>query len=138
MLMSLLMKLFRGFTNWKEGTQCFREHEKRECHRIALETLTTLPKTPNIGELLSSSLAKDREQNRRCLLKILRCLRSRQGCAIRGDLGQGNLMQLMKVMSEDPKVRFMIITLNLFLIVYIYTYPVSGMVGKEKRKVCLL
>ncbi len=48
-------------------------------------------------------------------------------------------MQLMKVNSEeDPKVRFMIITLNLFLIVYIYTYPVSGMVGKEKRKLCLL
>ena len=102
------MQLFRGFTNWKEGTQCFRGHENRKCHKIALETLITLPKTtPNIGEILSSSLASDREQNRRCLLKILSGLRflARQGCAIRGDLGEGNLMQLMKVMSrEDSKV----------------------------------
>ncbi len=69
-----------------------------------MEILVSLPKTtPNIGEMLSSTLAKDREQNRNCLLKILRGLKylARQGCAIRGDLGEGNLMQLMKVMSED-------------------------------------
>ena len=69
-----------------------------------METLVTLPKTtPNIGEMLSSTLTADKQQNRSCLLKILRGLRylARQGCAIRGDLGEGNLLQLLKVMSED-------------------------------------
>ncbi len=98
------MQLFRGFTNWKEGTQSFRAHENRKSHKVALEILVSLPKTtPNIGGMLSSSLAVDREQNRSCLLKILHGLKylARQGCAIRGDLGEGNLMQLMKLMSED-------------------------------------
>jgi len=57
------------------------------------EKLITLPKsTPNVGEMLSHSLASDREQNRCSLLKILSGLRflACQGCATRGDLGEGN------------------------------------------------
>ena len=53
--------------------------------------------------MLSSSLASDKEQNRRFLLKNCSGLRflAWQGCAIRGNLGEANLMQLMKVMSEE-------------------------------------
>lgn len=63
----------------------------------------------DVGEMLSSSLASERSNNRHCLLKILSALKflARQGCAIRGHNqsdnpgNEGNLMQLMILVSED-------------------------------------
>lgn len=68
--------------------------------------------------MLSKSLSTQRASNRQCLLKVLSSLKflARQGCGIRGhdDKCDGNLYQLVKLMSqEDPKVT-MIAILNYF------------------------
>lgn len=77
-------------------------------HKIALESLITLPKTTkNLGSMLSTSLTSTRENNRHCLMLVLNSLRylARQGCALRGDKEEGNLIQLVKLMgNSDSKV----------------------------------
>ena len=90
----------------------FRQHEKSQCHKIAVEKLFTLPATTrDVGEMLSTNLSRNRANNRHCLLKVLGGLKflARQSCGIRGhgDQGEGNLFQLMKLLSEDDsKVNF--------------------------------
>ena len=75
-----------------------------------MEKLVTLPATfHDVGEMLSCGLLSERSNNQHCLLKILSALKflARQGCAIRGHDqsdhtgNEGNLMQLMKLVSED-------------------------------------
>ena len=100
----------QGFCNWKDGTVAFRQHEKSVCHKLAVEkVITLLATTSDVGEMLSTALARDRANNRHFLLKILSSLQylARQGCAIRGhdDKCDGNLYQLMKFVSKnDSKV----------------------------------
>lgn len=79
------------------------------CHKLAVEKLCTIPATcHNVGEMLSNSIAAEKENNRHCLLKVVSGLKflARQGCGIRGhDDKEGNLLQLMKLLGEsDPKV----------------------------------
>lgn len=100
----------KGFSNWKDATVAFRQHEESACHKEAVEKMLTLPATtPNVGEMLSSTLAKEKAANRHCLLKVLSSLRflARQGCGIRGhdDDKEGNFQQLFLLLAEDdPKV----------------------------------
>ena len=77
-------------------------------HKEAVEKVLTLPSTTrDVGKLLSSAHAREKEVNRHCLLKILTDLRllARQGCAIRGHSGEndGNFHRLLKLRSEDDK-----------------------------------
>ena len=45
-----------GFSNWKDATIRFKNHESSGCHREAMERAITLPKvTKDIGELLSEA-----------------------------------------------------------------------------------
>lgn len=64
-----------------------------------------LPKTTSdVGEMLSSTLAQEKAENRQCLLKVLSSLRflARQGCGIRGhDESDGNFFQLLKLLCQD-------------------------------------
>ena len=100
----------RGFSNWKDATQIFRKHEKSGCHMEAVEVIITLPRqTRDVGELLSSAHATEKEENRRCLRKILSNIRflARQGLPLRGDQDEsdGNFIQLLKLRGEDdPKL----------------------------------
>jgi len=85
--------------------------------------------TQNIGEMLSSSLAKQKSTNRHCLLKVILCLKfsARQGCAIRGhkDLDDGNFYQLMKLKNEDDSKVKLVLLLDVKLYnAYSYTYSV--------------
>lgn len=70
-----------------------------------MEKLLTLPTTTSdVGEMLSSTLIKEKAENRQCLLKVLSSLRflARQGCGIRGhDEADGNFFQLLKLRCED-------------------------------------
>ena len=85
---------------------------RRKClgPKEAVEKMLTLPATtPNVSEILSSTLAKEKGTNRHCLLKVLSSLRflARQGCGIRGhdDDKEGNCQQLFLLLAEDdPKV----------------------------------
>ncbi|KAH3773530.1 hypothetical protein DPMN_174892 [Dreissena polymorpha] len=71
-----------GFSNWKAGTEKFRKHDESECHKEM-----TLPATTrDVGEMLSAGHAKEKADNRKQLLQILRSIRylARQGIALRG------------------------------------------------------
>ena len=101
-----LSQLSKGFSNWKDATISFRQHERSLCHKEAVEKLLTLPATTtDIGEMLSSTLVQEKAENRHCLLKVLSSLRflARQGCGIRGhdDKKDGNFYQLFTLRCED-------------------------------------
>ena len=63
-----------------------------------LKTITLPATTGNVGEMLSSQLAKQRLERRKCFLKLLSNVRflARQGLAFRGDGNESdsNFMQL--------------------------------------------
>ena len=77
----------KGFSNWKDGTIGFKNHEASASHKEALQ-VTLLPTTcSDIGDMLNKQHADIKKLNRECLLKILYNLQflARQGIAIRGD-----------------------------------------------------
>ena len=56
----MILQVSKGFFNWKDAIVAFRQHEKSACHKEAVEMLLTLPANmQNIGEMLSSTLAKE-------------------------------------------------------------------------------
>ena len=89
----------------EDATSSFRHHENSLCHKEAVEKLLILPATTtDVGELLSSTLAKQKADNRHCLMKVITSLQylARQGCSIRGhDEKEGNLFQLVVLQSKD-------------------------------------
>ena len=70
--------------------------------------LTLASTTPNNGEMLPSSLAKEKVNNRHCLLKVMSSLKylARQGISVRGrdDKETGNFFQLLTLRSEDDSL----------------------------------
>ena len=95
-----------GFHNWKDATAKFSKHESSQCHKEAVLKIITLPTTTgDVGEMMSSQLAKQRLERRKCLLKLLSNVRflSRQGLPLRGDGKEmdSNFMQLLTLRSED-------------------------------------
>ena len=95
-----------GFSNWKDATTKFNKPEASQCHKDAVLKTITLPATTgNVGEILSSQLAKQRLERRKCFLKLLSNARflSRQGLTFRGDGNELdlNFMQLLNLRSED-------------------------------------
>ena len=95
-----------GFSNWKDATAKFAKHEGSRCHKDSvLKTITLPATTSDVGEMLSSQLAKERLERRKCLLKLLSNARflSRQGLAFRGDGEEldSNFMRLIYLRSED-------------------------------------
>lgn len=70
-----------------------------------MEKLLTIPATTaDVGELLSSTLAQQKADNRHCLMKVITSLQflARQGCSIRGhDEKDGNLFQLLALRNKD-------------------------------------
>ena len=92
--------LSTGFSNWKDATRKFAQHES------VLKTLALPSSTPNIAEALSSQTQKERLDHRKCFLKIVANVRflARQGLPLRGHGDQecdSNFMQLLKLISED-------------------------------------
>lgn len=94
--------IFAGFCNWKDATVAFPNHEKSETHKTAVELVVTLPETTkDVGELLSSTHAAEKSENRKCLITIAENIQflARQGIALRGDdnEAESNFMQLIKL-----------------------------------------
>lgn len=83
------------------NTQC-------RCHQHAVQVMIVLPKTTHdIGESLSSAHMKQKEDNRKVLLKIIQNIKflSRQGIALRGhDDTESNFTQLFKLRELDNPV----------------------------------
>ena len=95
-----------GFSNWNDATAKSSKHKGSLCHKDSvLKTITLPATTSDVGEMLSSKLAKERLQGRNCLLHLLSNARflSRQGLAFRGDVEESdsNFMRLIYLRSED-------------------------------------
>ena len=98
-----------GFCNWKDATRCFHKHELTVTHKAAVEYMVTLPATTSdIGDLLSSNYASQKQANRH-MLKIIQNVRflARQGLALQGDGDEkeSNFMQLLQLRAiDDPNI----------------------------------
>ena len=71
-----------GFSNCKDATVGFANHEKSATHKHAMEVVVTLSQTHrDIGEMLSTSHASEKAVNRQCLMKVAENIRflARQG-----------------------------------------------------------
>ena len=97
--------IIKGFTNWKDATDCFRRHEQSKCHSESLELMVKLPNAVHdIGEALSNAHALGKSTNRKILLKILQNTQflTRQGIALQGhDEKESNFLQLFKLRECD-------------------------------------
>ena len=59
-----------GFS--KDAIAKFSKHEGSQCHKDSVLKTVTLPTTSSdVGEMLSSQLARERMHRRKCLLKLL-------------------------------------------------------------------
>ena len=97
-----------GFNNWQKALHKFRKHELSRCHRFAVDTITRSSK--DVDEMLSTSYAKEKADNRKALYTILSTTRflARQGLPLRGSYtGHGcgesnsNFMQLLELRKHD-------------------------------------
>jgi len=72
------------YTNWKDATRNFANHEKTEFYRQAAITLQ--PKR-DVSEMLSSKVATDKQKIRNYFLMVLSSIKylTRQGLPLRGD-----------------------------------------------------
>ena len=105
--------IHRCYANWKDAsgkTGAFCKHESSSLHKQAVEVIYTLPRTtPDVGELLSTAHANEKESNRKYLLKIAQTVRylARQGLPLRGDGNEidSNFAQLLLLRAnDDPKI----------------------------------
>lgn len=101
-----------GFSNWKKALSKFQKHQCSVAHHEAVNLIQTLPSThKDVGEMLSSTHAKQKSENRKMLLYILRTIRilGRQGLPLRGKYQSGeergeldsNFIQFLKDHAED-------------------------------------
>ena len=61
-----------GFSNWKDAIVKFSKHEGSQCHKDSVLKTVTLPTTSSdVGEMLSSQLARERMHRCKCFLKLL-------------------------------------------------------------------
>jgi len=97
----------KGFSNWKKALLRFQEHQTSQCHQVAVEYEMVIPRTHgNIVDMTSTTARATREENRRCLAKIIESLQylARQGIAFRGDDDkESNFIQLLKLRAKDDK-----------------------------------
>ena len=87
----------------------FKKHEGSRCHCEAVEVVISLPACcKDVGTQLSQQYAKEIENNRKILLKILSCVKflARQGLALRGDGDESdsNFLQLFHFQADDMTV----------------------------------
>ena len=94
-----------GFSNWKKALTRFEEHQTSDCHRMAVEYYTSIPKTcGNILEMSNDIAKKTMEINRMCFIKVIECLQNlaRQGQAFQGHADdESNFTQLLKLRGKD-------------------------------------
>lgn len=94
-----------GFSNWKKALVRFNDHQKSECHQLALDHEINIPKTNlNIIDITNINAHKVRKENRHVFAKTVETLQflGRQGIAIRGkDELESNFYQLLKLRSKD-------------------------------------
>lgn len=93
-----------GSHNWKKALEIFATHQKAHSHCQAV-TVSAHDSNP-VSVQLSSSWAKQQKEASHSLLRIVSSVQylARQGQALRGKSGSGNLDQQLKLRSEDDPV----------------------------------
>ena len=69
------------------------KHAESRCHKEAVDRLLSIPRdVGDVSERLDSQLTVQRQENRECLIQILRAVRflARQGLAFRGSSKSGS------------------------------------------------
>ena len=99
-----------GFSNWKKAIERFNKHESSLSYHQAVDFVEKIPHTTkNVGEMLSSTYAQQKAENRVMLKIILSSIRflGRQGLALRGrykDLATDDLKVSGEINSNFCKV----------------------------------
>lgn len=94
-----------GFRNWKKAIDRFSAHAKSQMHIHAMNVYAQKGNT--IGSQLSSAVARQQEEARNGLTKIVGSIKylARQGLALRGHVeDRGNLSQHLKEKADDDPV----------------------------------
>ena len=96
----------KGFSNGKDASRCFSNHEKTTPHRTAVELMITLPRTTgDVAKMLSSTLAAEKRDNQCYLLKVAESIKflARQSIPLLGDGDEedSNYMQLLHLHVAD-------------------------------------
>ena len=98
-----------GFSNWKDATARFRNHEKSNCHKIAVDNVIAPPAVKSVGVMLSEEYRDEIKHNQKMLLTILRGVQhlGRQGLAIKGDDDESNsnFIQTLKLLDLDGSMK---------------------------------
>lgn len=86
-----------GFSNWQKALHKFSKHEQSACHRPA----NMISKTSKaVDEILCTSLAKEKADNRKAMLTIISTIRFlAHGCET-----NSNFLQLLHLRKEDIPV----------------------------------
>lgn len=100
--------IYGGFSNWKDATRCFNKHETSVIHKTAVDVVVTIPKTGDVGGMLSAAHALEKKANQ-YLFKLIQNIKflARQGIALRGDGDEkkSNFLQLLLLRSvDDPSL----------------------------------
>ena len=91
---------------WKGGPIAFKNHQRSNCHREAVEALVVLPRcTKDVGELQSAVHQAENARNHEMLLLVLQIVRflARQGLPLRGDGDESgsDFIQLLYLRGVD-------------------------------------
>ena len=74
----------------------FREHHNSECHTLSLAYERQDPEYPSIMDSMSSAATEKRSEERKYLMKLIECVKSRQGIPLQGEHDDNdNLTQLL-------------------------------------------
>ena len=68
-----------GFNNWKNAPKCFKTHEISKCHKAALTNQVTVPKYPDVAELINKDLVKQRSNEPQYLKMVIECFYDLKG-----------------------------------------------------------
>ena len=102
-----------GFSNWQKALHKFSKHEQSACHWAPFDMI---PKTSKaVDEMLCTSLAKEKADNRKAMLTIISTIRflAHQGLILRGTGSyvssdgcetNSNFLQLLHLRKEDTPV----------------------------------
>lgn len=100
--------LINGFSNWKKALEKFRDHQKSQCHKLAVQSVELPQQCGDIGERLDTALAAEKKWNRSILVKIVENLRlmGRQGLSLQGSTDEdSNFIQILKLRAiDDPSI----------------------------------
>ena len=97
-----------GFNSWKKAPKCFETHQQTNCHKAAASLEIVVARCSDVAELTNQNIADSRQNERKYLADVIRCLRflARQGMAIQGNPGNDNFTQLLLLLAtKDPSIQ---------------------------------